>query len=168
MALLDDVKVTLRISNTAYDGEITDLISAVQQDLILSGVISEKANDDTDPLIKRAVSSYVKANFGWNNADAERLQKSYDLLKMHLSMSIDYNSYTIIFNIKEGINLVEDAVIIFNEEIKETDETGVAVFKGIKEGVNQEYTVTKTGYAPVQNYLDITATANINVELVVF
>jgi len=90
MAILDDVKVTLRISNTAYDGEITDLISAAQQDLILSGVISEKVNDETDVLIKRAVLCYVKANFGWKNTDADRLQKSYDLLKTHLTLAEDY------------------------------------------------------------------------------
>lgn len=90
MALLDDIKLTLRISNTAFDSEITDLISAARSDLKLSGVLESKVNDDTDPLIKRAVVVYCKANFGWNNPDAERLQQSYNMLKSHLALSQEY------------------------------------------------------------------------------
>lgn len=90
MPILDDVKTALRISNTAFDGEITDLISAARADLKLSGILESKVNDDTDPLIKRAITVYVKAHFGWNNPDAEKLQQSYDMLKMHLSLSQEY------------------------------------------------------------------------------
>ena len=94
MALLDDIKLTLRISNTAFDSEISDLISAAQSDLKLSGVLESKVNDDTDPLIKRAIIIYVKANFGWNNPDAERLQHSYNMLKIHLALSQEYAEVT--------------------------------------------------------------------------
>lgn len=90
MPILDDVKTALRISNTAFDGEITDLISAARSDLKLSGVLESKANDDTDPLIKRAITVYVKANFGWNNPDAEKLQQSYAMIKGHLALSQEY------------------------------------------------------------------------------
>ncbi|HZJ99434.1 MAG TPA: hypothetical protein VFC79_05490, partial [Tissierellaceae bacterium] len=44
-----------------------------------------------DVLIQRAITLYVKANFGWDNPDAERLQQSYLMLKQHLSLSGDYN-----------------------------------------------------------------------------
>ncbi|HFK2719152.1 TPA: hypothetical protein ACG1DY_005001, partial [Escherichia coli] len=74
------------------DEEVIDLIEAARQDLILSGVSSEKAEDDSDPLIKRAVTTYVKANFGFDNPDAKRLQESYDMLKNHLSLAGDYNA----------------------------------------------------------------------------
>ena len=90
MAILTDVKTVLRISNTAYDTEITDLIAAAKADLILTGVLAIKANDDTDTLIKRAITVYAKANFGLNNPDSEKLQKSYDSLKCHLSLSQEY------------------------------------------------------------------------------
>jgi len=89
--MLDDIKILLRITTTAFDTEINDLISAARQDLVLSGVDSTKANDDTDPLIKRAISLYCKANFGFDNPDADRLQQSYNLLKMSLALSSDYN-----------------------------------------------------------------------------
>lgn len=92
MALLDDIRKVLRIKNTAYDNEIQDLIDAAINDLTIAGVFSDKANDYTDPLIKRALVVYCKANFGFDNPDAERLQKSYDMLKMSLSLAGDYNT----------------------------------------------------------------------------
>jgi hypothetical protein len=92
MPLLDDAKTALRISltTTAFDTEVTDLIAAARHDLQLSGVLAAKVNDDTDPLIRRAVFVYVKANFGFDNPDAEKLQNSYNLLKMHLTLSLEY------------------------------------------------------------------------------
>lgn len=86
--MLDDVKLALRISNQAYDVEIADLIDAAKLDLQISGV---NKIDETDPLIKRAIIVYVKAHFGYDNPDAERLQQSYVLLKQHLSMAGDYD-----------------------------------------------------------------------------
>lgn len=94
--MLNAIKIALRISHTAFDGEITDLIEAARQDLILSGVSSIKANDDTDQLIKRAVSTYVKANFGFDNPDAVRLQESYTMLKQHLALAGDYKEVPVV------------------------------------------------------------------------
>ncbi|MFD1953733.1 DNA-packaging protein [Paenibacillus thailandensis] len=90
--MLADVKTALRLSQnvTALDGEVEDLIAAARDDLRLSGILPAKVADDTDSLIKRAVVTYCKANFGFDNPDAARLQASYESLKAHLSMSIEY------------------------------------------------------------------------------
>lgn len=95
MAILDDVKVALRIaaSNTAFDGEVNDLISAATDDLALAGIIS---NDNTDPLIKRAIITYCKAHYGYDNPDAERFLESYLMLKRHLSLSVDYTEAAVV------------------------------------------------------------------------
>ena len=90
MPILDDIKIALRISNTAFDTEINDLVAAARADLKLSGILESKVNDDTDPLIKRAITVYVKAHFGWNNPDAEKLQQSYAMIKGHLALSQEY------------------------------------------------------------------------------
>lgn len=91
MALLDDVKVALRISpdTTAFDGEVQDLIEAAKADLRLAGVAEAKL-DGSDPLVKRAVITYSKAHFGWDVPDAERLERAYEMLKAHLTLSQDY------------------------------------------------------------------------------
>jgi hypothetical protein len=87
MALLDEIKPILRVSGTDFDLEITGLIEACKLDLALSGVGKVA---ETDALTKMAITLYCKANFGWDNQEFERLQKSYDLLKIHLSLSADY------------------------------------------------------------------------------
>jgi uncharacterized phage protein (predicted DNA packaging) len=89
--MLNDVKLSLRITSSAFDVEVQDLIDACRIDLIQSGISSLKANDDTDPLIKRAITLYCKAFFGYDNPDADRLRDSYVMLKQHLSLAADYN-----------------------------------------------------------------------------
>lgn len=86
--MLNDIKTSLRINNTVFDNEVNDLIEAAKIDLGISGV---NKITDIDPLIKRAITLYVKANFGWDNPDAERLQQSYVMLKQHLALSGGYN-----------------------------------------------------------------------------
>lgn len=88
--LLDKIKKALRITSSAFDEEVEDLIAACQQDLILSGVSEGKAVDETDPLILRAITVYAKANFGFDNPDADRLQQSYTMIKIHLTLSQEY------------------------------------------------------------------------------
>jgi hypothetical protein len=78
------------VSHTALNSEITDLIAAARQDLILSGILPAKANSDTDALIKRVVITYVKAHFGYDNPDHERLLNAYHQLKLHLTLAGDY------------------------------------------------------------------------------
>lgn len=86
--MINSIKTSLRIKNTAFDTEITDLIDACKIDLKISGV---NKIDEKDSLIKRAITIYVKSNFGWDNPDSEKLQHSYNMLKQHLALSGDYN-----------------------------------------------------------------------------
>lgn len=88
--MLEDAKGALRIDGDDLDMEIQDLIDAAKADLQLSGVHSTKIVD-TDPLIKRAVIVYCKANFGYEDPKlTERFQASYTSLKHHLTLSAEY------------------------------------------------------------------------------
>jgi uncharacterized phage protein (predicted DNA packaging) len=86
--MLNDIKNALRISGNDLDMEILDLIEAAKADLILSGVLDSKVID-TDPLIKRAIILYCKANFGYDEK-SEKFEKSYISLKHHLTLSQEY------------------------------------------------------------------------------
>lgn len=86
--ILEKVKLALRIRSNAYDIDIYDLIESAKLDLSISGV---KKIDEEDPLIQQAIKTYCKANFGLDNKDSEKYQKSYDLLKQSLSLCGDYN-----------------------------------------------------------------------------
>lgn len=88
MALLDDVKSALRISGTAYDTEISNLISAAQQDLKVSGI--DTMYFATDDLVERAITVYCKTHFGYNNPEAPRFAESYLDIKKQLVTSTDY------------------------------------------------------------------------------
>lgn len=119
MALIDEVKPQLRITTTEFDSEITDLINACKADLQQSGLYEV---DETDALIKRAIILYCKANFGYDNPDADRFQQSYEMLKNHLSLSADYAYY------KVTIEAGEQCQVSFDGETKETDELGRVIF----------------------------------------
>lgn len=89
-SLLDSVRQSLRINHSEYDEEITDLIAAVKADLLLSGILAERVDNVQDSLIKRAIITYVKSQFGLDNKDMEKYQESYNILKIHLMLSSEY------------------------------------------------------------------------------
>ncbi len=84
------IRQRLRLTTDDFDNEITDLINAARADLALGGVDEEKANDETDPLILKAVETYVKAEFGLDNDDAERYRASYKEQRNGLTLSDKY------------------------------------------------------------------------------
>lgn len=87
--MLDKVKTALRLTTTAFDeNEITPLINACKLDLKLAGV---NVIEVTDPLIVRAVTLYVKGNFGFLS-DSDKFLKSYEMLKNSLALAGDYNT----------------------------------------------------------------------------
>lgn len=88
--LTEKMRAALRISNTSakITEEIEDCIAACKADLANDGV---KVIDEKDALVKRAITLYCKAEFGYNDK-AEEFRKSYDMLKARLSMSKEYNT----------------------------------------------------------------------------
>lgn len=164
MALIDDVKLVLRISNSAYNGEINDLIATAKADLGLSGVLNNTL--ESDPLIKRAILIYCKANFGWENKDSYKLIESYHFLKNHISLSADYAFYAVTFTVKTSNNTaIQGAYVKFNNDTITTNAQGIAVFY-TRTINNSIYDVWADGYvSDVDNYIDIYAATNINVVL---
>ena len=81
--LLDEVKTALRISadNTVFDSEIVTLIDAARLDLIQAGVKPDKVENTDDALIKRAIITYCKAHFGYDNPEADGFNDAYVMLK---------------------------------------------------------------------------------------
>ena len=78
MALIDDVKVSLRLSTDAMDSEVSMLIAAAKADMRRVGVPAEMLEDALmDPYVKCAVTEFVKARFGYDNSEAARFDESY-------------------------------------------------------------------------------------------
>ena len=172
--ILQCVKVSLRLSSTAYDTEIIDLISACKADLSLSGI---NTTDDTDTLIRRCIMSYVKSYFGYNNPDADRSKMAYESLRQHLSLTQDYAFYTLTFTVQEADTTAirEASIKLWNDELnyeetKSTDVNGQAVFY-LRAKANYKYDVTATDFESDlhdeddKNIKDVTANATETVTL---
>ena len=89
--MLDIVKLALRISTNAFDGEISDLISAAILEMNHLGVTA--ATEDTeDPQIVSAVIAYCKWLFGANE-DADRWRDVYHIKLGQLKAMSGYTTW---------------------------------------------------------------------------
>lgn len=94
MALLDDVKMALRVSTNAYDTELTSLIASAKKDLGIAGVEVPESDDD---VVNTAIKTYCKMNFGTPSpAYWSILKQSYDEQKAQLSTSSDYSDFSMV------------------------------------------------------------------------
>lgn len=87
---LTSIRQYMRLASTIHDSELEDLINAARADLVLGGVLPAKAEDEQDPLIMRAVATYVKAEFGLDNDDSEKYRASYKEQRNGLALSDSY------------------------------------------------------------------------------
>lgn len=92
--MLELVKMALRIKTDAYDTELNMLIQAAFLDLTAAGVDLFTAST-ADDLVKMAVCTYCKANFGMPE-DADRIKRSYDEQKAQLSMKTNYTDWGVL------------------------------------------------------------------------
>ena len=165
MTFLADVKKVLRISSSAFDTEINNLISAAEEDLKIFSIVPEKVVD-TDPLVRNAIITYVKAQFGWDNPDAEKLMTSYESQKSALALVRKYNGYTITFSVTSS-GALADATVEFQGQKRITNASGQAVFLGVQPNQNQKYVVSKENYTTVNGEVDVSVDATVNVAMVV-
>jgi len=170
MAILNDVKVALRVAatTTAFDGEIQDLINAAIADLKLAGVVADKAVD-TDTLIKRAITTYCKANFGYDNPDAERFQQAYEMLKMHLVLAADYVCHTVTFTVTDAALVELDEVTIKLDDLDitlTTNSQGIAVYQTTRKDFDLDYTISKSGYVSATGSVYVDGAETVGVVLV--
>lgn len=86
---LDKVKMALRITTSAFDDELTDLIAAAKLDMGIAGVIIPSCLDE---LCNRAIITYCKVHFGLPE-DADRLKRSYDEQKAQLITATGYTDW---------------------------------------------------------------------------
>lgn len=81
MALIDDIKVSLRITTDAFNAEVQMLIDSALYDMERTGVnpalLALENGVLANAFVKNAVTAYCKAHFGYDNSEAERFDDSY-------------------------------------------------------------------------------------------
>ena len=85
--LLQEAKTAMRLTKTEYDSTISRLISAACKDLGIVGITAESTT--TDDLIRQAIITYCRVNFG-SPSDYDRLKKSYDEQKAQMQSATGY------------------------------------------------------------------------------
>lgn len=93
MALLDDVKKSLRRTDNEFDDEILEIIEAGKEDLITSGVNEALFTDEAKipPLVLRALKSYCNMEFyKMDNPDYPKMLDIYKRQVNKLNMSSGY------------------------------------------------------------------------------
>ena len=90
-SLIVDAKLRLRLHTDAFNAEIGDLIEAAANDQLRRNAVQQAQldADSADPLIKRAILTYVRAFFG-DPENAERYKADYDEQKATLMMTSGY------------------------------------------------------------------------------
>lgn len=90
MAMLDDVKLALRVTTDAFDSELLELVLAAQSDLGIAGVTNVSTDDS---IVKRAIITYCRVNFGTPD-DYDRMKRSYDEQKAQLSTHTGHTDWS--------------------------------------------------------------------------
>lgn len=79
MALLDEMRVRLRVVSDMTDSEIEGLVGAAFADMRRCGVRDELLDqDDPHPLVKHAIALYAKAYYGYDNSEREQFVRAYE------------------------------------------------------------------------------------------
>jgi len=87
--LITSAKLAARITTTAFDAQVSDLLDAAVLDLGLAGV---EVPETLDALVKQAEITYFLMNFGQPD-EYDRLKRSYDEQKAQLSMATGYTDW---------------------------------------------------------------------------
>lgn len=99
MELMERAKAVCRVTSSAYDIEIEDLICAGILDLGISDIDKDKLSvKNMDRLVLRALMTYVSMNFKLNNQQIDvsvydRLLESYNMQKSQLLMNSSYTNW---------------------------------------------------------------------------
>lgn len=88
MALLDEVKTSLRITHTALDGEIQAQIDSCKDDLKRVGILASKVID-TDVRVIEACKLYTKGRLDYQGKGPQYF-KAYEDFRDATSMNEEY------------------------------------------------------------------------------
>lgn len=88
-SLIAKAKMARRLSTSAYDTQVGDLLDAALLDMGVAGV---EVPSTLDVLVETAAITYFLLHFGQPD-DYDRLQKSYDEQKAQLSTCTGYTDW---------------------------------------------------------------------------
>lgn len=88
--MIETIMLSLRLNTEEFESDIQGYIDACLLDLELTGINKSKIVE-TDPLIVQAVKCYCKIYVSSDDLEANRYQKSYNLIKSFLATCQEYD-----------------------------------------------------------------------------
>lgn len=88
--ILDAVRQAVRVSSKDFDDELLDEIAAARSTMEQAGVVAAIAADDSDPLVRQGIKTYVKSVFGRDNSESEKFMRSFREILRQMQNSADY------------------------------------------------------------------------------
>lgn len=88
--MLEKVKNALRIGHAFLDDDIRDTITCARAEMIRSGVLEEKANDEEDSLIISAIKTYCLYAYSSDNTRIQGYRQSWEYQLENLRKSKGY------------------------------------------------------------------------------
>lgn len=89
-AMINAAKLAARITTTAFDQQVSDLLDAAMLDMGVAGV---EIPASQDALVEQAAITYFRMNFGQPDNYSD-LKRSYDEQKAQLSTCTGYTAWT--------------------------------------------------------------------------
>ena len=97
LTMTERVKLALRLKTDAFNSEIENLIDACKIDLNQAGIFNVS---EDDALVRNAIITYCKLNFGTPYEDSNmrksyyaNLKSTYDELKAQMGMATGYTEW---------------------------------------------------------------------------
>jgi phage tail sheath gpL-like len=96
MALLDNIKLALRVDDSTFDSEINMLIGSGKQYLVSAGVEQITVDNEEDARVEQLLTLYTKALFGYNARDdqATDFPRTFYIILHQLSTDENYVEQT--------------------------------------------------------------------------
>ena len=88
--MINAAKLAARITTTAFDQQVSDLLDAAMLDMGVAGV---DIPSEADALVQQAAVTYFMMHFGQPD-EYDRLKRSYDEQKAQLSTCTGYTEWT--------------------------------------------------------------------------
>ena len=77
MAILDDVKLALRITHTKLDDDLSAKIEAAKNELVALGVEPSVVESENDPLVLEAIKTYMQYKYTRDDKEMENYYNSW-------------------------------------------------------------------------------------------
>lgn len=91
-SMLDELRIALRVSTDSFDAEILMLAESALNDMERIGIRPDYI-EEMGARVRNAVVCYVKAGFGFDNADARMFDSSYRQIIADMSNSYENEAF---------------------------------------------------------------------------